>query len=130
VVIVLARLWTDPFRRLAPAVLVVAAAAAILFAGRAPASDLAPGDAAAMEWIRVHARPLDHVCASAVPAARWIPALAQRPSNVSVWRGWPAASAPCTVLLALSGVDAGRNPPQPPAFRAGAAAVWMTTQDR
>jgi len=118
----------ESVRRLALAAL---AAAILLFAVRAPSGDLAPGDAAAMEWIRVHARPLDQVCAPDVPAARWIPALAARPGNVSVWPGWPSPSAPCTVLLSLSGAAVpGATPPGPPAFRAGTAAVWTTSQDR
>ena len=107
------------------------AAAVVVLVVRAPSGDLTAGDAAAMEWIRVRARPLDQVCAPDVPAARWIPALAARPVNISVGPGWPAPSAPCTVLLSLSGAAfRGAMPPGPPAFRAGMAVVWTTSQDR
>jgi hypothetical protein len=113
------------------AVLAAAVMSAAIIAVEAPSGDIDAGDAAAMEWIRAHARPLDHVCAPDVPAARWIPALAARPSSVSVAPGWPAPTAPCTVLLSLSGAAfPGAIPPRRPAFRAGSAAVWTTSQER
>jgi hypothetical protein len=118
-------------RRFALATLAAAAVVGALLALRAPSGDINPDDAAALGWIRAHARPLDQVCAPDVPAARWIPAMAARPASISVGPGWPAPSAPCTVLLSLSGVASpGAIPRGPPAFRSGSAAVWTTSQDR
>lgn len=122
----------DPLRKIRPlAIAAVLAVAAALLAIRARSGDIASGDAAAMEWIRVHAHPLDLVCAPDVPAARWIPVLAARPASVSVWPGWAAPSGPCTVLLSLSGAAVpGSIPPRRPEFRSDTAAVWTTSQDR
>jgi hypothetical protein len=117
--------------RMAVTVAVVAGAAVFVIAsperdGQGPAA----GDLAAMIWVRDHARPLDVVCAPDVPAARWIPAVAARPSAVPVVPGGAAAAGPCAVWLALSGRDAPGHPPWAPSFRSGSAAVWTASQPR
>jgi hypothetical protein len=86
---------------------------------------------AALAWIRDHTRPLDLVCAPDVPAARWIPALAARATTVPVRPGWPRPEGPCAVRISLSGLlPPGVNGDESPAFRAGGAAVWTTSQKR
>jgi hypothetical protein len=85
----------------------------------------------AMAWIGDHAGPLDLVCAPDVPAARWIPALAARATTAALRPGWPRPAGTCAVRLSLSGrLPPGSNGGEPPSFRAGATAVWTTSQKR
>jgi hypothetical protein len=135
IVIAAGAAWGDPTRRPRPQVAVaILVAAVVTRAWNTTASgsdDVASGDLAAMEWIRAHARPLDVVCAPSVPAARWIPAIAGRPTNVPVSPGWPAPSGPCGMWLSLSGASV-RNAPAsgPPALSTTTATVWTTSQSR
>jgi hypothetical protein len=136
-VVVLAAAWpaTAPARRgrvgLTVATLVVALALAVALA-RAPDAFAAPteGDLEAMAWIRDHAHPLDLVCAPDVPAARWIPAVAARPTVVPVASGWSAPEGACRIWLNLSGHDAPGHPSWAPSFRSDTAAVWTPSQRR
>lgn len=90
-----------------------------------------PGEIAAMEWIRDHARPLAVVCAPDRPAARWIPAIAGRPTTVPIATGWPAVTGECGVWIQLAdAVPPGGVPRHPPALRTATAAVWTTSQNR
>lgn len=88
-------------------------------------------DLAALQWIRDHARPLDLVCAREGPAAKWISAIAARPTNVPIRPGWPVPAGECAIRISLSSLaPPGALPLDPPAFRAGTAAVWTTSQNR
>jgi len=116
------------WRVVASGLVVVAAGGAFL--GRA-ADVVTRDEEAAMTWIRDHARPLDLVCAPDVPAARWIPAIAGRPATVAMGAGWPVPAGECTVRISLSGLaPPGAFPLDAPAFRAGQAVVWTTSQGR
>jgi hypothetical protein len=108
----------------------LAAAGAFAFiTARGPA--VTPDDLAALHWIRVHAHPLALICASDTPAAKWIPAIAARPTSVPVRWGWPVPGGECDVRISLSGMAPPGAPAMgPPAFRAGSAAVWTTSQNR
>jgi hypothetical protein len=135
VVVIVASSARDPThqrrRRLAIAAALAAAATSVLITHATPSEAVAPGDLAAMEWIRAHARPLDIVCAPDVPAGRWVPAIAGRPTNVPVWPGWPAPSGPCAVWLSLAGAAAPGLPATlPAAFRTATATVSTTSQTR
>jgi hypothetical protein len=125
--------------RLSPAF--VAAIGALLLAGagvralpRAAASrDEAgpdPDGLAALFWIRGHTRPLDLVCAPKMEAARWIPALAARPSDVPVRDGWPAAAGPCRAWISFGGRVGEGFPTGPSAYASAGARVWTTSQMR
>jgi hypothetical protein len=101
------------------------------FAWPAASEVVTHDERAAMAWIRDHTRPLDLVCAPDVPAARWIPALAARATTAPLGPGWPRPEGPCSVRISLSGLlPPGVNGHEPPAFRAGGAAVWTTSQKR
>ena len=134
-VILLCAPWAHAARhsrwRVATAAVLATAAALAQVTDGARSDDIPPGDLAAMEWIRAHAHPLHLVCAPDVAAARWIPAIAARPTTVPVWPGWPAPRGPCGVWLALSGAAPPGLPlAREPAFRTDSAAVWTTSHAR
>jgi hypothetical protein len=85
---------------------------------------------AAMRFLREHARPLDRVCAADVPAARWVPAVAARPTDVALSDGWPPSAGSCRAWLALRGRLPRDAPSGAPAFTSGDARAWTTSQPR
>lgn len=112
--------------------LVLVGAAAYALRRDAVLDDATPraNEIAAMRWIRDHARPLDLVCAPDVPAARWIPAVAARPTDVVLREGWPRTTGPCRVWIALRGGLPREAPSVAPAYESGDARVWTTSQTR
>jgi hypothetical protein len=117
------------WRIVACGLVLVAAGAALL--GRTRDAGLTRDEEAAMIWIRDHSHALALVCAPDVPAARWIPALAARATTVALRPGGPRPDGACAVRIALSGLlPPGVGASDPPAFRAGRAAVWATSQAR
>jgi hypothetical protein len=117
------------WRIVACGLVLVGAGAALL--GRARDAILTRDEEAAMIWIRDHSHPLAVVCAPDVPAARWIPALSARATTVPLRAGGPRPDGACAVRISLSGLlPPGVGAAELPAFRAGRAAVWTTSQAR
>jgi hypothetical protein len=84
-------------RRVASALVVALLAALLALTGEG--DDLDAGEVAAMQEIRDRAHPLDVVCAPDLAAARWIPSIAARATNVRLRAEWPVPSAPCAAWL-------------------------------
>jgi hypothetical protein len=99
--------------------------------GRPPDAVITRDEEAAMIWIRDHSHAFALVCAPDVPAARWIPALSARATTAPLRPGWTRPHGACVVHISLSGLlPPGTSAAEAPAFRAGRAAVWTTSQNR